>query len=111
MQFRNFLEYVNHSVGTEKWCVATKLTERLRDSGYDTAINPMHYHKLCAESPVPLIRFCDILRAKRATPEKPFIATGSSELAIAEHLERNGLLCGQGDGLLPGVSQTFVGVR
>ena len=118
----DFLDYISGKVGTDKWCVAARLTQRLRSEGYEMAINPMRYHKLCTGSPFPLIRFCDVLRArreeirdieiaKRATPERPFIATGSSELAKAERLVRAGLLQGQGDGLLDGCSQTFVGVK
>ena len=110
---QSFIDYVSAQIGTDKWCVTAKeLSDGKRDAGY-RAINPARYHKLWRESPF-YIEGChlrEVLLAGRATPERPFIATGSSELSLAEKLVAAGVLLGQGDGLLDGVSQTFVGVR
>ena len=110
---KNFIDYVSTQLGTDKWCVTAKELPAARRDGGFRALNPARYHKMWRESPfyVEGCHLREVLLAGRATPQRPFIATGSSELAVAEKLVAAGVLQGQGDGLLDGVSQTFVGVR
>ena len=38
-----FHEWLSAKLGTQKWCVASRLTERLRGKGYEQALSPVAY--------------------------------------------------------------------
>lgn len=43
-----FCAWLAERLGTHKWCVATRLTARMRESGYDMAISERRYRDLLA---------------------------------------------------------------
>ena len=48
MAYPTFLEFIRARYG-ENWCIAHRLTARLRSKGYEVAVHPATYEKLRLE--------------------------------------------------------------
>lgn len=44
-----FLPWLRNRLGTDKWCVAPRLTDRLRDKGYSLTVSQSKYTSLRRE--------------------------------------------------------------
>jgi len=42
----DWLAYLAQEIGTDKWCIASRLTAKLRDKGYTRAINHVRYAEI-----------------------------------------------------------------
>jgi hypothetical protein len=46
---KEWLDWLERRVGTGAWCVAQRLTPRMRDKGYALAISPKRFRELETE--------------------------------------------------------------